>query len=531
MTKPAFARATQPKTFHIRLGTATAIVAAAAMLASLISCAPVAGTKEAPTGPQQALSIPGNAKIGAAFGSSGAVLVSINAPIDDYCVTRVLIPADMAARHTYTLVAKDKQGQDVAGRIMRASLPERPCLLTTIYEKPSREIVQFDLVGAPPQAANQPAAKHAAAAKAKGEGWSAETAIVQLDGTARLDSIPADYGQTDLMSTDYDLGHPRLRVTTPNSSHTWAMRLLPVEELQYPHLVLTYKARNIKPEPYTGLELYRTFDGQMPSNQAVQKVMFRCDEFICDGQVHELHHDLREYSAKAVATNIWIRLFSTADASASNPAEMEVLGLRMEAAEVQPTIQEEKPLSVKVTDTKGNPLAGATVTIDAFTNRARSAQSGSDGTAKVTPLANALGYHRLQISKPGKATLLFLSEEHDPLPSVVEMPEMGRYSGVVRDAQGKGVAGVCLVLMYEMAGASSFANEMIFSDERGQWQAVDLPAGIDAFRVRLFHPDYPVVKSFQDVSGDAAREGKAVLKIGREKKATGGAPVPPDTRF
>jgi hypothetical protein len=425
MTKSAFARATQPETLRIRLGTA-AMIAAAALLVSLTSCAPVAGTKAAPAtspaAPREALSIPGDAKVGAAFGSSGAVLVGINAPTEDYSVTKVLIPADMAAKQTYLLVAKDKQGQDVPSHLLRAALPGRPSLLTTIYEKPSRDIARFDLVGTPPQAASRPAAKQAAAAKAKGAGWPAEMAVVQIDGTARLDSIPADYGQTDLMSTDYDLGHPRLRVTAADSSHTWKMRLLPVEELQYPHLVLTYKARNIKPEPYTGLELYRTFNGEMPSNQRVQKVMFRCDELVCDGQVHELHRDLREYGAKAVVTNIWIRLFSTAQTSASNPAEMEVLGLRMEAAEVQPTIQDEKPLSVKVVDAGGNPLAGATVTIDAFTNRARSAQSDAAGMATVTPLANALGYHRLQVSKPGKATQVFLSEAGSPLPSVVKMP-------------------------------------------------------------------------------------------------------------
>jgi hypothetical protein len=307
------------------------------------------------------------------------------------------------------------------------------------------------------------------------------------------------------------------------------MRILPVEEVKYPQIVFTYKARNVKPMPYTGLELYSIINGEVQ-----QKAVFTCADYICDGQVHELRHDLREFSRKGVTVNIWMRVFSTPETTPANPTELEVLSLRMESADAHPAkLEEEKPVTIKVVDEKGQAIEGATLTVDAFTNRARSAQTDRAGQATLTPYANAITWHRLQVTKASKATQVILTNE--PLPSEVTMPEAVSYSGVVQNAEGKGVAGVSIVLVYPEAGPDArpygSPNVTVLSDAQGRWQAEGLPAGIPNLTVRLSHSHYPVDKGWQTLSGSEAREGKAVLKLSREGKAIDGAKVPPDNSF
>jgi protocatechuate 3,4-dioxygenase beta subunit len=305
---------------------------------------------------------------------------------------------------------------------------------------------------------------------------------------------------TGLLALDDSSGWPKFVVGAPDSMHIWLNYLtIPVDWEQYPVLVMTYRARNIKS---TDDYVIWMDDTTGPSYHGI--CPFLSQDLTADGVIHELRSDLRLYDPKGPIIGMSVNVRSGTEV----PAEFELMGLRFEREEgAQPagTVRDDQPLSLRVVDPTGRPVEGAAVAIDAeLANWARSALTDKDGRATLTPLANDAGKHMLRISKPGYVTAEVL-QNGERLPQEVRLPPGVRYGGLVTDEEGKPVAGasINIIVRGTREGVKLRPALHLLTDTQGRWETPLLPADLESKEMRIWvaHSDY--------VSDSSEGQGKA----------------------
>jgi len=297
----------------------------------------------------------------------------------------------------------------------------------------------------------------------------------------------ATFLDTGVVAMDDTSGWPRVVMGVPWSMHIWRYGLvIPVDLQRYPIGVMTYRARNIWPDE--GYVIYYA----ETSGHFLE--LFRNEELIDDGQVHELRKDVREYESKGQIDALALSIRS----GMKVPAEFELLGLRFEHAADALAVEmpkDDKPIALRVVDPKVQPVEGATVTVDAERpNWARSALTDKDGRATVTPLANDAGKHMLRVSKPGFVAVETGGRSDTQLPEQVTLSPGLCYGGITKDEDGRPVPGTGIGI--QLAGSQEAARTRstlnLITDARGRWETPLLPADLNSssLSLRVAHPDY-----------------------------------------
>jgi hypothetical protein len=193
---------------------------------------------------------------------------------------------------------------------------------------------------------------------------------------------------------------------------------VPVSVERCPILVLKYRAR--------GIDTTRTAPGLWvddrggPQAFGAMRAAVGLDQLAADGEAHEVRKDLRE---AGLAFPVVTRLILGVVAKDGGRASVELIEAAFEpaAGAAAPAPAEAAPaptsLVVEVFAREGQPVAGATVTIDAERrDAARATKTDAEGKATVTPAAATHdGLHAVQVEadgmtpieytvKPGEAT-------------------------------------------------------------------------------------------------------------------------------
>ncbi len=173
----------------------------------------------------------------------------------------------------------------------------------------------------------------------------------------------------------------------------------------------------------------------------------------------------------------------------------------------------------------GKPLPGVTLAVNVSRQPRNRTTTDDAGRAAVAVPAPSSGFLSVVARKEGFApvTLWFPSpirEEEIPDSFTLAMYPAETIGGVVRDEQGRPVAGVTVA---PIIGTSSAEIRYLredyekpapaTTDADGRWQCEGMPAGIDRNRVsiRFTHPDYERVNAPTGRALDDVRHGKATV--------------------
>ncbi len=340
----------------------------------------------------------------------------------------------------------------------------------------------------------QPATKVADDAKQEIFGVSPERAVV-IDPKLLWNSVgwAGSWGRwlnTEAVAMDVSGAHPRFSVIEPEHWHVWIYYFtVPIDPEHYPIVVLTYRARNA---PSVGDYVLWLDDTRGPNSGGVAP--FSCSSLTADGKIHRLKKDLRELGPEGHITGMALGVFC----GKQTPGEFELIGLRFEApedAESREPIPEDNPISIRAVDSDGKPVEGATVVVDPEQiNWSRSAITGKDGRARLTPLANVSGRHMLRISKQGLATVETGGRRFaGPLPEQVTLRAAVRYGGLVKNQQGQPVEGAAVAVHIAgpwPPGIRQVRSVNVLTDSKGRWHTPPLPDNLDLSHIGLSHPDY-----------------------------------------
>lgn len=312
-----------------------------------------------------------------------------------------------------------------------------------------------------------------------------------------------DSPHSRIVGLDQDDGYPRMLVAEPGKRHPWERRLaIPVDPRQYSILVMTYRATGIQESDERFLWLDDTTG---PAKGGIQP--FVNLDLVPDGEIHEIHADLRDFSPKGEI--ITIRIYP--HCRGPEPAVFELLGLRFEPAEDAPpaAVQGGEEFTVRVLDEQGKPIGGAWLTVDAERlNWCRSARTGPGGEASVRALANPLGRHILRIETEGMLPV--------DLPAgsgrEVRMLRAVNYGGTVVDEAGRAVPHASVDIR---ARAGTVSRTVVsLTDADGRWRASTMPTEPQQLAVTVRHPDY-VSEEMRDLDLGKLTEGEAVLTLRR----------------
>src|SRR4051812_49099450 len=195
-------------------------------------------------------------------------------------------------------------------------------------------------------------------------------------------SAPTVYG------VDAVAAHPKFTVVDAQTRAMWLYRFgVPIDVTAYPIVTMKYRCANISKSQEYALRLVR---GQ--GNGPTRVLLGTGTDLIADGAEHEFTKDLRELNLGSQE----IVSFGMGVKTDQEPAWLELLDLQFSAPAdaAPPAIKDEAPVQVRVVDMKDQPLADATVIVDAErANFARSAKTDKDGLATITPLATASQKH------------------------------------------------------------------------------------------------------------------------------------------
>jgi hypothetical protein len=206
-----------------------------------------------------------------------------------------------------------------------------------------------------------------------------------------------------------------------------------------------------------------------------------CNQVIADAEPHELRKDLRQIQTSPE----WKMIVLGLTATDQGGAMFEVLGLRFEAPPNAPApaadVAPDGPITVQVLDPAGEPVAGAVVRTDVERrNFSRSATTGADGVATVTPLKHGQGEHMVRVEKDGLAPLECVPAAGTAAePLVLRMVSGVRYGGVVKDQDGNPVAGATVHYRarWQQPSPDMRINTggQALTDGTGRWVSCTLP--------------------------------------------------------
>ena len=315
---------------------------------------------------------------------------------------------------------------------------------------------------------------------------------------------------TDHAWTDQVAGHPRFNMGWPGRRHVWSSAgLIPIDVNTYPILVVTYRAT------HTHTQAFRFWDAiitlRTDTGLESKYNFVRADNpvtgtpMISDGQLREFRIDTRDVHVSpdhaVFASKTFKSLWVGVRAGAIAPATFELVGMRLESTDQTRPDQpfaDEAPIRFRVTDSKGNPIEGAAVTLDAQRiNFARSGQSDRFGEVSVTPMGNDTGQHTARVEKEGWMPTEFrdLRVGADGY-ATLALEKAVVYRGRVADERGAGIAGVS-VRMYPAtssataaAGGRSLTRVAVATGPDGRWTSPPMPASVGDLCLRLTHLDY-----------------------------------------
>jgi hypothetical protein len=185
---------------------------------------------------------------------------------------------------------------------------------------------------------------------------------------------------------------------------------IPVE--RYPVLVLKYRARELdaaRDKP----GLFLDDVGDVQRFRALREAV-KLTEFVADGNVNELRKDLRGLVTPGSAVT---RLMLGLVAAEGKRGTLEVIELAFESAADAPppaAAEAQAPITVEVVGRDGQPVAGATVTVDAERKEfARTAKTDASGRATVEPVPTEGGTHAVQVEAEGTVPLEYTIGQGD----------------------------------------------------------------------------------------------------------------------
>jgi thiol-disulfide isomerase/thioredoxin len=299
--------------------------------------------------------------------------------------------------------------------------------------------------------------------------------------------------------------------------------------------VLTYRAEGLRMENPD--EPVLAFFGRSP--RIVPVVMHR--DLTIDGNIHTVRVDLAERIAEAGGTVAGLEYIDfRVNAAGDRSGWMELIALRFEpgAAAMPGGGKTAQPVSVRVVDGEGEPMAGVSVILDPhWRNRSVTAATDETGLAVVKSERPDLPGTRqaLQIERDGFAGVLFqdLSDVPAGEELVVTLFEGRSIGGRVVDEAGASVAHASGVLW--PSGLSDLGRlgrptysfpRRIRADIEGRWRSPPLPHADElAVQVRWMQPGYLEDRWGGQYSGELAMadliEGDAVSILKRGTRLTG----------
>ena len=354
----------------------------------------------------------------------------------------------------------------------------------------------------------------------------------------------------------YQNGAIRLEVMDPGTGMAWQYSMAnPIPLIENPIAVLRYRTDN---KSSVGSILWID-DGTGPGNGGA--TIFTRNELITDGQVHELRKDVRPLFTRSkrpmgkLMTGLCWYLGCPADQPS---ASIDILELRFAPesallpAETQPTklgnTQTQpavgatapatspppaaaiKPVTATVTDQAGNPIAGATIVVNAeYANHAVNYTTDAKGHATLAPppavLADPSQPERYDLQRgfivnthaPGYGTLrlwlgsqhsMTVSDEFELVTKSIILSRISTYGGTIRNERDEPIPGAAVKLKLTPKfpqGSESF-DRSTQTDPQGRWVIADVPENAKAeVLVRhpdyvSFPPDYTIQKIFQEMA-------------------------------
>jgi len=298
-----------------------------------------------------------------------------------------------------------------------------------------------------------------------------------------------DSGHTSVTGMDEDAGHPRLVVAEAGKRGWWSRHLaIPFDPQRYPVLILNYRATGILDSGEPLLQLVSAKGGGIAP--------VANGDLLANGETQELVVDLREFDPQTEINGVHIHVHCRG----LEPAVFELLGLRFLADNNLPPLEEQPgpEFPVRVVDSKGKGMEGVTVTVDAERmNWSRSGTTDAAGHVKLRAMSNPSSQHMLRVEGKGMATLYlqrsrWQQEQDWKIPQRVSLTPGVRYGGVVRNEDGKPLAGVSVNTTLHCVGPEGKTrwDIAVLTNAEGRWLSPVLPVAGGSPRIALRHPQY-----------------------------------------
>jgi len=274
---------------------------------------------------------------------------------------------------------------------------------------------------------------------------------------------------------------------------------VPIDLQVYPILVMKYRAENLDGEADAG----GIWIDDSSTGYQLRKA-FPLSEFSADGEEHELRFDMRGATLEGTMTRLMVHLVSMPDGQ----ARFEMHSLRLETAPDAtdvPELVEDSPITLQIVDALGDPIAGATVIIDAERIEfARSGTTDDNGHVSITPVKSETGVHMAQVEADGMATL-FATLQPSEEPIRLELLAGQIYGGIVQNESGEPIEGATVRVFapFGQDAPRSNALRMVrrvvrLTDAEGRWSTPPLPVSEMGIMTKLAHPDYISDKQYND---------------------------------
>lgn len=294
--------------------------------------------------------------------------------------------------------------------------------------------------------------------------------------------------------------------------------VLDIDAEAYPTLSLTYRGEGMLAGDKNAKDVI-VFSGQ--GTKTVKAV--RSSDMIMDGQTHTLEVDLRELGAQRLG------LLSLRVHASGEDAWFELMDLRWLPADGETLAEaevENEPVVVTVVDEQGQPLAGATVSLNPhLANASATATTDAQGRAEVvSPHPGAAARSTLRVDAEGRAPVWFTRLKEVPTSEVlsVKLHPSTTIGGQVVDESGEPVAGAYGVL-WAMGGdfpsrqggpTYGMRSRRVVTDDQGRWEIAGLPDSDKVpLSIRWMDPNYIVDRWGGQYSGkpsmDELRAGEA----------------------
>ncbi|MBT3291139.1 MAG: carboxypeptidase regulatory-like domain-containing protein, partial [Victivallales bacterium] len=302
-------------------------------------------------------------------------------------------------------------------------------------------------------------------------------------------------------------GAVRATVVEPGKRQSWQRQLLiPVDLRTHAFAIIAYRATGLAASDHELLSLY-------PNRQ---RALLLNRDAICDGEVHEVVVELAELEMEREMTHLGI----SPHCEGPEPAVFELLALRFEA-DGQPPPRDNGPapeFSFQVVDREGQPIQGATVTLDAAVlNAARSDVSGPDGKVTIRGVPTSGERHMVRVTKEGMAPTEVKATTGDDLPTKLVLLKGTSYGGVVRDEDGEPVENVSVAISGASADGTPRGRHWyvrMLTDGDGRFLSPVLPEEKGLPWLEVHHPDY-LGGHMRPKSAQDLRKGTADIVIPR----------------